>query len=455
MIDTVEERRELSLRDILAVVFRRLPVVLTVVAASLGLVLLIDAISPAEYESYSQILISRGQPESAYSSRVRVLSWEEDLNSELETVKSAHILQLAQKLLDDGGVKDSQGRPVKIQPAKVTSTTPGKSSVIYIKVRDRDQAAAREISRAITQAYTSFRLNVRTVPEIYAFFREEIEGVRGQLEDWEQRRADFMNEESVARLPEERASLIKVKEQAELDLNRVREALAADQARVELLQAAAERANEDPTLEIYPFSEPGVNDDQVLLQVRRELILRRGELFQARAQFQDDHPVVLRLEDQVSQLQRLLVQEVENYLHHLRARVDVQRAREESILSTLAYVDGELSAFPSKEARLSAFDRVIEALRVDHTSLVDRQIQARLERVGSPDWNVLVLQPASEPVLVKLNDAIRLAVIPAIGLIVALALAFVIDGLDHSIKDASDAERHLGVPVLGSIGKLR
>jgi uncharacterized protein involved in exopolysaccharide biosynthesis len=370
-------------------------------------------------------------------------------------VKSAHILQMAQKILDDHRARDSEGHPIKIRPAKVASTTPGKSSIIYVKVKDPDPTAAREIARAITQAYSNFRLNVRTVPEIDAFFRDQIETVRQQLEDWEQRRADFMNEEAVSRIPDERVSLIQVKEQAEKDLNTLRQNLAADQARVELLQSMLEQAREDPGFEIYAFSEPGNNDDQVILQVRRELVNRRSQLFEARAQFQQDHPVVLRLQDQVKELQQLLVREVEGYLRHLQSRLEVQRAREESLLSTLAYCDGELSAFPSKEARLLAFDRVIAALQADHNALVDKQIQAKLERVGSPDWNVLVLQPASDPVAVKLNDAIRLAVIPAIGLILAMALAFLIDGMDHSIKDATEAERHLGIPVLGSIGRLR
>jgi uncharacterized protein involved in exopolysaccharide biosynthesis len=206
------ERPETSLRDFLSVVFRRKWIVFGVFLAAVGIVVAMDRFSPVEYEAYSQLLISRGQPESAYSSRVRVLSWEEDLNSELEMVKSAHILQMAQKILDDHRARDSEGHPIKIRPAKVASTTPGKSSIIYVKVKDPDPTAAREIARAITQAYSNFRLNVRTVPEIDAFFRDQIETVRQQLEDWEQRRADFMNEEAVSRIPDERVSLIQVKE---------------------------------------------------------------------------------------------------------------------------------------------------------------------------------------------------------------------------------------------------
>ena len=100
-----------------------------------------------------------------------------------------------------------------------------------MRVRDTDPQAAREIARAVTQAYKDFRLSVRTVPEIDNFFQERIEEVRAQLEDWEERRVGFMAEESISKIDDERYSIMQVKEQAEKDLTEVNEDLAADEAR--------------------------------------------------------------------------------------------------------------------------------------------------------------------------------------------------------------------------------
>jgi polysaccharide biosynthesis transport protein len=454
MSPTANESRETGMRDFLLVVFRRKWVVLAVVLAAVGVVVAMERLLPDEYESTSQVLISRGQPESAYSSGVRILTWEEDLNSELEMVKSEHILHLTQKLLDDSKVKDSRGRPVRVDPARVMSSTPGKSSIIVVTVRDHDPKAAQEIARGVTQAYRDFRLSVRTVPEIDNYFQERIEEVREQLEDWEERRAGFMNEESISQISDERASLLQVKQEAEKDLARVNEALAGDQARLELLKTMVERAKEDPTQEVFTFIEQGNTDDDAIQQIRRQLVDRRSELYAARSLYQEDHPNVQRLTQQVEQLEQLLAQNLENYPRSVEARVEIRRSQADALRSTIEYCDGELGSFPSKEARLAAFDRMIDRLQTEYKALVERQIQAQLERAGTPDWNVIVLQAASEPGLVRLNDAIRLAIIPAIGLFIALALAFVLDGVDHSLKDAIEVERHLGLPVLGSIGRL-
>lgn len=459
MTEQTEERRETSLRDFLAVVFRRKAIVFGIFLSALSVVVAIGLFAPVEYESVAQVMVSRGQPESAFYNRVKaVLSWEEELNSELETIKSGHIVELAQKILDENKVRDSLGRPIKVDARRLIATTPGKSTIINLKVRHSDPVASREIARAVVQAYTNFRLNVRSVPELEAYFREEIDAVREQLEDWEQRRADFMSEESVSRIPDERLSLIDVRKETEMDLNRVRADLAAEQAKHEVLQNALSQASGGSvadTAAIYAFSESENDDDQVIFQLRRDLATKRSEFMVAKAQYQDDHPLVLNLQDQVGKVESLLGQEMENYLSHLRAKIEVMRAREDALLSSLAYIDGEIASFPSKEARMASFDRMIQALQTDYQALVDRQIQARMERIGTSDWNVLVLQPASEAEALRTRDTVRMSLIPIIGLIVALAIAFLVDGLDHTLKDANEAEQHLGLPVLGSVGRLR
>jgi polysaccharide biosynthesis transport protein len=454
--EPIQETRQASLRDFLAVLFRRKGVVLGIFVASLGVVLLINARSPVQYESVSQVLVSRGQPESAFNSGTRVvLSWEEELNSEIETARSSHIVQMAQKILDDGGVRDSEGRAVKINADNITTETISKSSVLYLRARDRDRMAAQEITRAMTQAYTNFRLSVRTVPELEAYFREEIESVKDQLEDWEQRRADYMNEESVSGIPEERRSLFNVRQEVEIALNDVRGGLAEEQARVEVLQNLMSRIQEDPAVEPYIFSEADNRDDEGVSKVKAQYLDKRAEYVTARAQYTDNHPLVQSLKEQVDTLRVYLGVEVENFLAYRRARVEVLKAREEAVLSSLSYIDSELGSYPSKEARIAAFDRVIEGLKTDYSALIQKQIDARMERIGTSNWNVLVLQPASEAKPIRVHDFVRLALIPIVGLLVATAMAFLVDGLDHSVKDATEAEQHLGLPVLGSVGKLR
>jgi succinoglycan biosynthesis transport protein ExoP len=449
----LEEQREVSLRDLLAVVFRRKGIIVGVVLAAVATVVLLNLTSPVQYLSTATIRVNRGEPESAFNSRLRTLTWEEELNSEIQTITSQQVLQLAQENLDQSGRTDSKGLPIHIDPGAVSATVPGKSSVLMVSCAHGDKKAAQESCRAVTQAYADFRLRVRSVPEVEEFFRQQIESLREQLDEWEQERAAFMNEESVVRIADERVNLLSIRQQSEVDLNRVRAELAELQAKVEILHRR--QILEGDKLDLYAFTDGQSNDHDVLFRLRTELVQERAALYEAESQYTDAHPRVQALRTQVSLIENDLRSEMDRYIRHMESRVEVARAREEALLKTIRYGDAELAALPDKEARLASYDRVLDQLKANYDALVDKQIQARIEKTGTSDWNMLILQPATPGQPVRVNDYVRMALIPILSLLVGLALAFVIDGLDHTIKDASEVENHLRLPVLGSVGRIR
>lgn len=448
-----EEQREVSLRDLLSVVFRRKGIIIGVVLAAVATVVLLNITSPVQYRSTATIRVNRGEPESAFNSRVRTLTWEEELNSEIQTITSQQVLQLAQEQLDQSGRTDSKGIPIHIDPGAISATVPGKSSVLMVTCLHGDRKAAQESCRAVTQAYADFRLRVRSVPEVEEFFRQQIESMREQLDEWEQERAAFMNEEAVVRIPDERLNLLSIRQQAETDLSRLRAELAELQAKVEILHRR--QILEGDKLDLYAFTDGESNDHEVLFRLRTELVQQRAELYEAESQYTDAHPQVQALRTQVTLIEQDLRHEMERYIRHMESRVEVSRAREEALLKTIRYGDAELATLPDKEARLASYDRVLDQLKANYTALVDKQIQARIEKTGTSDWNMLILQPATPGQPVRVNDYVRMALIPVLSLLVGLALAFVIDGLDHTIKDASEVENHLRLPVLGSVGRIR
>lgn len=447
-------QRDISLRDFFSVLFRRKWVILGVFTAALVVVVYLNATSEVEYESLSRVLVSRGQPESAFSSRLRVLTWEEELNSEIETITSGQIIQAAQQRLEDAGETDEDGQPIKISPGNVQAQTAGKAAVLYITYRSHDAKSARLGARAITEAYAAFRLRVRSVPEVEEFFRQEIENLREELDDWEQRKAAFMNEEDVVQIPDERGNLLAIRQQAEVDLTRLRASIAEEQAKVDVLRDQM-LAGGDNGKTVYPFTETTNNDHLVFERLRAELVQEKSEYYKLAAQYTEEYPEVLASKRRVEMLENDLRDEAHSYIQHLEGRVEVFHAKEKALLGTISFVDGELATFPNKEAKIASFDRVLDQLSANYTALVNKQIQARIERSGTSDWNVLVLQPAGPAEPIRINDYVRMALIPLLSLLVGVALAFLFDGFDHSLKDASEVESHLQLPVLGSVGRLR
>jgi len=69
--------------------------------------------------------------------------------------------------------------------------------------------------------------------------------------------------------------------------------------------------------------------------------------------------------------------------------------------------------------------------------------------------NVVVLSPASVATATNPLDMVRLGLAPAFSLLVGIAIAFFIDGLDLTVRTANQAEEYLDLPVLASMGERR
>lgn len=446
----VEGRRP-SLRDFLSVVFRRKGIIITVFLLAVVAVFVLNASTPISYESSASVLVSRGKPTSVFDTRYQFVSWEEALNSELEIIRSGQVLEMAKRNLEDRSIKDSQGVPVRLQAGKIRATTPGKSSVVNIGYRSEDPIAARHVTQAVTNSYIEFRHETRRGPEIEVYLQDEIDQFEERLAEWEQRKADYMAEENVVSPADERYFLLEEKKNVQNQLTGVHNEIAERRAQVEVMRRMRRERDAAPDLVVYPFSGPRTKEDVNLEIIARELIVTRSAYYDAASKYTETHPEVQSRRRHVNNLEKALDRELDNYTRHLGGRLEVLLAREASYNQLLEAVSAELAEIPSKEMKLKQIERVINALRQQYDALVRSSIDARIKKSGSADWNAILLTPASQARAIRVHDYIRLAVLPLFSLILGIGMAFLADGLDHSIKDAGDVEEYLGLPVLTSV----
>lgn len=66
--------------------------------------------------------------------------------------------------------------------------------------------------------------------------------------------------------------------------------------------------------------------------------------------------------------------------------------------------------------------------------------------------NVQLIDPAKVPdAPIKPRPVLNMAIAGVLGLMISLGIIFLIEYLDNTVKSAEDIERHIGLPVLGSI----
>jgi tyrosine-protein kinase Etk/Wzc len=140
--------------------------------------------------------------------------------------------------------------------------------------------------------------------------------------------------------------------------------------------------------------------------------------------------------------------EVEAIYQTERSRLEELHAKKETLEKEIEELNKRLGAIPEKEIELSKIENRIALLEDKYELLLKKQSEAEISRASTPRWEVTVISPAGPAVAQRTRDYIRMALGPFFSLIVAIALAFFFESLDHSVKNMAEVEQYLGLPVL-------
>lgn len=71
--------------------------------------------------------------------------------------------------------------------------------------------------------------------------------------------------------------------------------------------------------------------------------------------------------------------------------------------------------------------------------------------------NVYILSPAvslGNPIPIKPNKSVNMAIAAVVGLLLGIAVSFLLEYLDNTIKTEQDVEEFIGLPILGVVSKI-
>jgi uncharacterized protein involved in exopolysaccharide biosynthesis len=441
--------RQATIREFLAVVFRRRLVILGLFAVTTATVLWIAVSTPLEYSSSGRVLMRRGEKESVFdASRQVVGGWEEELSSELQIVRSVPVLQRARELL---AAADSSGATAdEIIAKKVDAEVMGKSNVIAIGYSDRDPLVAQRVCEAVISAYVEYRSRDMSRNDASKFFISEMARVKGELDGKVEARRRFANGAGVSDLAEERRHLL-----ARISSLSDR----ADQTTAELAEARTGRRRMEElktrqNLDMPTFSAMFTNDN-ALVSIKSKIIDQQVRMAQLRERYRDDSPEVVAASTTLDTLRVMLEREVNSRLAMWDSRIEILESRQKVFEAEQADLRSRLDPMADKESQLGTLDRDISLLKARYEDLVRRSDQARLTDKTSMNLNLVLLSPAGAAIPQNSRDYARLALAPAFSLVVGLGLAFFFDGIDVTVHSTGQAEEASELPVLAAIRERR
>jgi capsular exopolysaccharide synthesis family protein len=201
------------------------------------------------------------------------------------------------------------------------------------------------------------------------------------------------------------------------------------------------------------------NEAQVAILAQNELLQRleekyadlRGQYVDALGQYGPNYPKVIRLRDQVNDIQSLIDQERKRIVARIRNDYLAAVNREKLLTQAVAQEKVQVGALNQLLIQHNILKRESDTTQQLYYNLLQRLKDATVS-AGLRATNVHQVDTALPPTAPIRPRKVRDTLVGLlVGLILGITLAFVREGLDNSIKSADDVERLTSTPVLAMI----
>lgn len=449
------DERETTMRDLVAVLFRRKWLILSiflVVTVSVGLKSLRE---PVTYSADTTLLLNRAEMRtSQLERRGRSLPWVEVVESEIEVLRSLPVMVGASELLAQPTEAFPEGLQINHRQLqnRVKAGVLGESNVVAVSATAPQPKEAVAIANAVAESYLAHHQKLFEVPDASLQIRARADSTFQVITSLEETRAGLLSEFGHTEVHQEEQELVTMRLRLWSSLGLKEIDIRALETEIEDGKASllADLAAETPPFTQHLGQLHGSDVQRTLDQLR----IARRDLTRARAKYTEQHPEVAKFRDQVAELTADVRAGLERILAVKEHELRVAKGDAEELRGQVAEIDRRLNALPHLRTQLQLLESQISDAGAHHEQLLDHATAAEINEMTAEDYGVALLSPAVSARRNQTGDMVRLALGPLLALMAGIGLAFYLENLDHSLQNREDIERHLEIPVLASFPEV-
>ena len=321
------------------------------------------------------------------------------------------------------------------------------AGIIRIVYSGADPEIARDVPNTLAARFIAMRKELRTrdARTTAQFLRGQLDTLRGQLSSAEDRLRAFREREQVVDLPVEAGA--QVSRQAQMQAERA--TLEAERSSLGSLLAEARRESSaaggpSPYRKLAGF--PSLLRNPVAVEMLSSLTRLENERSALLTRRKPTDPEVMVYTTRISELENQLASIVTTYQQGLARQVN-------SMDATLGGFERQMDRVPGKEMEMARLTRNTKALDEYYGLLQTRLKEAEIsEAVQDPSVRMVDTAGLGEPGASRKN--LLVAALGGFGLLLGIALGFVREYRDGTVRSREDLVAATALPVLGWIPML-
>jgi len=182
-----------------------------------------------------------------------------------------------------------------------------------------------------------------------------------------------------------------------------------------------------------------------LISLANDLSQLQAQRASLRSQYTELHPTIQALDKKIAKLK-------ENIMAEVGSLVNSIGSQQKALAQEIKVAEKRLDKLPEAERRLADLTRQAKVYQDTYSFLLEKKGVLQVTR-ASQIGDIWVVEPAQAgPDFVKPRVKKNLLLALILGLALGIGLAFFLDYLDNSIKNAEDIQSVVSLPVLGTIG---
>ncbi|MFQ5661082.1 MAG: GumC family protein [Gammaproteobacteria bacterium] len=324
------------------------------------------------------------------------------------------------------------------------------SQLITISFDAHDPELAAKVPNTLAEVYIDSDLEARLAmtQKAASWITERLDGLKQKVVKSEQALQAFRDKEKLVDVKGVGTLAAKELDKITEELVEARRA----RAEAEALYRQVEDLQGQP-IEAFA-SIPAVLKDIQVHNAREARAESSRKVSEIAKRYGPKHPKMIAAKAELATANENVRIQIRNVLNSVSKEYEVARARESQLTHAMDLARAKATHINRKQYELSALQREVDSNRQLHDMFITRFKETNATE-DLQSTNARIIDPAvvsSEPAKPKKLLIIVIALF--LSLTGGTVLAFLIESLDNTMKDSSDVERKLHLPVLGILPKL-
>jgi len=435
------------------------------------------------YQAATTIIIEdKGRLEQSAFGLSGLLNTQTMIANQVEVIKSRTVAEQVLARLESSKYRDNlkiladtdeAGNPVtyeaKLQRLRTAMSVEPvtDTDIIVVKMTANSSFEAAYLANTVADEFYKHSLSIskEDVGEVRRFLESELDSIRAKLADSEFVLKQYKESHKLVALDEETAKLVEQTAVFRAHLNETEAELRENRLRLEDLKQKLSSTKSTLVDDVSNISSPLVQELQEAIAEKQALIANL--IAKANPGYET---VVQKVEREIEEAKRTLMEEAHKIASSgitsidplqtsqdlfdqiLKADIDIKSldARRDALETVVQQYESQLEAIPEKNLELVRLMRQAELNEKIYLIRSEKYEESRIAEAGKTA-NVRIIDKAVPPPKpIRPNKKLNVMLAIFFGLGLGIAIAFIIEVMDSSIRTVEDLEK-MGTNVLGAI----